>query len=242
MTTKTNELVDRVVPDGHWTFDGSVTAVFDNMLARSIPQYEGMRATVLNIALKFASQSDVPCVVDLGCSRGEAMAPLIKQLRADARFVGVEVSEPMLQAARERFAGLPNVEIVDLDLRHGYPDAHASITLAVLTLQFVPIEHRQHVLRSIFEHTQPGGALVLVEKVLGATSSLDELMVESHLAMKRRNGYTNEQIDRKRLALEGVLVPVTARWNEDLLRAAGFEEIDCFWRWMNFAGWIAVRS
>jgi tRNA (cmo5U34)-methyltransferase len=60
--------------------------------------------------------------------------------------------------------------------------------------------------------------------------------------MKRRRGYTNEQIDRKRLSLEGVLVPVTARWNEDLLRAAGFGEVDCFWRWMNFAGWVAVRG
>jgi tRNA (cmo5U34)-methyltransferase len=36
-------------------------------------------------------------------------------------------------------------------------------------------------------------------------------------------------------------VPVTARWNEELLRSAGFVDIDCFWRWMNFAGWIAVR-
>jgi tRNA (cmo5U34)-methyltransferase len=60
--------------------------------------------------------------------------------------------------------------------------------------------------------------------------------------MKRANGYSEEQIVRKRLALEGVLVPMTARGNEELLATAGFEAIDCFWRWMNFAAWVAVRS
>jgi len=54
--------------------------------------------------------------------------------------------------------------------------------------------------------------------------------------------YTTEQIERKRLALEGVLVPVTARWNEDLLRDAGFRQVECFWRWLNFAGWVGVRE
>ncbi len=42
-------------------------------------------------------------------------------------------------------------------------------------------------------------------------------------------------------ALEGVQVPVTAKWNEDLLRAAGFRNVECYWRWMNFAAWVAVK-
>jgi tRNA (cmo5U34)-methyltransferase len=67
-------------------------------------------------------------------------------------------------------------------------------------------------------------------------------MVERYYTMKARNGYTQEQIERKRLSLEGVLVPVTAHWNEELLRIAGFTQVDCFWRWMNFAAWIAVRD
>jgi tRNA (cmo5U34)-methyltransferase len=44
------------------------------------------------------------------------------------------------------------------------------------------------------------------------------------------------------LALEGVLVPVTAAWNEQLLKGAGFSQVECFWRWMNFAGWVAVKD
>jgi hypothetical protein len=36
-------------------------------------------------------------------------------------------------------------------------------------------------------------------------------------------------------------VPVTARWNEDMVREAGFRDVDCIWRWCNFAAWIARK-
>ena len=65
-------------------------------------------------------------------------------------------------------------------------------------------------------------------------------MVKHYHQLKKHNGYSDELIERKRLSLEGVLVPVTARWNEELLRSAGFTQVDCFWRWMNFSAWVGV--
>jgi tRNA (cmo5U34)-methyltransferase len=79
-------------------------------------------------------------------------------------------------------------------------------------------------------------------EVIGASAGLDRNFVNLYYDFKQASGYTREEIERKRLSLEGVLVPVTARWNEELLRTAGFRHVDCFWRWMNFAGWIAVKS
>jgi tRNA (cmo5U34)-methyltransferase len=236
-------VIDSTQPSGRWAFDESVTVCFDNMLSRSIPQYDVMREASFEIGRRFV-QPDT-AIVDLGCSRGEALAPFIKQFGIGNRYIGVEISAPMAAACRERFAihvrnGL--VDIRETDLRTGYPNAAASLTLSVLTAQFVPIEHRQRVISAVYRNTVPGGAFLIVEKVLGATASIDEHMVARYYDLKARNGYSREDIDRKRLSLEGVLVPVTARWNEDLLRSAGFAEVDCFWRWMNFAGWVAIKS
>ena len=116
------------------------------------------------------------------------------------------------------------------------------MVLAVLTLQFTPIEYRQQIVRRVYESLAPRGAFILVEKVLGATAKIDEAFVELFLNIKRENGYSDSQIDRKRMSLEGVLVPVTAHWNEELLRQEGFTSVDCFWRHLNFAGWVAVKS
>jgi tRNA (cmo5U34)-methyltransferase len=30
-------------------------------------------------------------------------------------------------------------------------------------------------------------------------------------------------------------------WNEDLLHQEGFASVDCFWRHLNFAGWVAIK-
>jgi len=234
---------DETAPGPRWAFDEAVTAAFDDMLRRSVPQHDDMRRTVFDLGSAFVKPHTA--IVDLGCSRGEALAPFVERFGAQNRHVGVEISEPMLAAARSRFAGyLPSgvVDIRRLDLRTGYPPERASLTLCVLTLQFVPIEYRQALLRRAWEHTAPGGAFVLVEKVLAATADLDALFVGRYLGLKAEHGYSADAIERKRLSLEGVLVPVTARWNEDLLRAAGFGQVDCFWRWLNFAGWLAVRD
>lgn len=231
---------DATLPQGRWSFDAGVTHVFEDMLQRSIPDYPTMRQLCFELACPFV-QPDT-AIVDLGCSRGEALAPFVERFGAQNRYVGVEVSEPMLAAARERFADQPQVAVRSLDLRHAYPPEAASVTLCILTAQFVPLEHRPRLFRAMAQHTVPGGVVVVVEKVLGATADLDTLLVERYLRLKAEHGYSQEQIERKRLSLEGVLVPVTARWNEDLLQQAGLRQVDCFWRRLNFAGWIALRD
>ena len=151
----------------------------------------------------------------------------------------------MLEACRTRFEreiGRGALGLLDLDLRDGYPDARASLTLAVLTLQFIPIEHRPRVVREAYDHTVDGGAFVLVEKVRAGSARTDRLMTGLHHGFKQTNGYAQEDIDRKRLSLEGVLVPATSERNEDLLRSAGFGAIECVWRCLNFAAWIAVKD
>jgi tRNA (cmo5U34)-methyltransferase len=134
------------------------------------------------------------------------------------------------------------VRVVDLDLRHGYPDVAASLTLCVLTLQFTPVAERARILRDAFAHTRPGGALVVVEKVLSGSARAQRVMTAVYHDLKRTNGYGEDEIRRKALSLEGVLVPLAAAENEALLRQAGFGEVECVWRWLSFGAWLAVRS
>jgi tRNA (cmo5U34)-methyltransferase len=231
---------DEVAKEGKWVFDADVTKVFEDMLARSIPQYDVMRKLVFDLGVRFVVPETE--IVDLGASRGDALAPFVDRFGAYNRYVGVEVSEAMLSVARLRFAGWGDrVRIMDLDLRSKYPNVRASLTLSVLTAMFVPIERRHELIARIYEHTLPRGALVLVEKILGEGAENDALFVDLYYDMKSANDYTAEQIERKRLSLEGVLVPITARWNEEMLRWAGFRRVECFWRSLNFAGWVAVR-
>lgn len=222
-------------PERGFSFDAEVAERFDDMLERSIPGYEDMRAVVTELAAQYLPKRGT--VLDLGCSRGEALLRVIDAAGGEARGIGVELSEPMGDAARAR-----GVHVLGLDLRVHFPaERDLDVVLAVLTLQFIPIEHRARVVAKAHDSLRPGGAMLVVEKVLGASEATGRPMIEAHDRRKRALGYSDEEITRNLLALEGVLVPVTAAWNEDMLRSAGFRHVECAWRCLNFAGWLAVR-
>lgn len=230
------------LPDGNkWEFDASVTECFEDMLRRSIPQYDVMRSAVFDLTAKFRQRDTA--IVDLGASRGDGLGPMLKEWGCYNQWVAVEVSEPMLEVLRTRFSGwISNgvLQVLDTDLTESFPPVDASVVLSILTLQFIPIECRVQLLQRAFEALRPGGAMLVVEKVLGDTASLDDLFVGLYYGFKGES-YTEEEIQRKRMSLRGVLVPLTAQWNVEMLRRVGFRQVDCFWRWMNFAGWVAVK-
>jgi tRNA (cmo5U34)-methyltransferase len=233
---------DSILPSGPWQFDSNVTKVFDDMLARSIPSYIEMRDLTTQLACRYAV--DQTAIIDLGCSRGGSLAPIIEKRGNLNQYIGVEVSQAMREACLSRFSDLNGIDIqvLDLDLRTDFPKTPSSVVLSVLTLQFIPIEYRQEILSKAYDSLIPGGIFVLVEKILGADAHSNGTLVDLYYSMKGKNGYTEEQINTKRKSLEGVLVPVTADWNVQLLESAGFKHVDAFWRNLNFAGWMAVKG
>lgn len=225
-------MLDKGYCPTRWEFDAKITDAFEDMLRRSIPQYEIMRKAIVDIVIKEHPDR----ISDVGCSRGDMIADLLKVL-PDIEYYGYEISEPMLSAAKARFKDNKNVHIKKIDLRGGMDlSASPSFCLCILTLQFIPMEHRQ---KLITEMAQTQYGLILVEKVLGSDANINKTFVSLYEKMKLENGYSEEDVLRKKMSLEGVLVPVTAKWNEELLKMAGFKSFDCFWRWMNFAGWFA---
>lgn len=234
-----------------WEFNESVASVFDDMLGRSIPEYAEMRrataeygSMIIDRYLETSGEAAPAQILDLGSSNGGALAPLLARYGPRARYSAVEMSDPMRADLEARFQDhIPDlVQTFNTDLRYDFPSVPPlALTQSILTLMFIPIEYRQHVVRHVYDALVPEGALLLVEKVLASNAHLDRWMTDAYYAMKARMGYSHEEIDRKRFALEGVQVPITAEWNEQLLRNEGFRFVDCYWRSGKFAAWIAIK-
>lgn len=236
---------DNIIPNGKWEFDEEVTNAFDEMLERSIPNYSTMRDLVFRIGCNYVK--DGTDIIDMGCSNANAVYPFIRRFERRNKYKLIEVSKPMLKRCYERFGALEadgNLNILEYDLKNGLKENWkngASLILSILTLQFTPIEYRHKIVKSVYDTLVPGGAFILVEKVLGSTSEIDEMFVKEYYNIKSENLYTQEQIQSKRKSLEGVLVPITESWNVELLKSVGFTKIDCFWRYLNFCGIIAIK-
>lgn len=236
---------DNVVPKQKWEFDSEVTRCFENMLERSIPQYQVMRQLTVDLADALVlSKKDNFNILDLGCSNGLNLREFVVKYASRGRYLGIDCSQDMLDDFTDRFKLFIDEGVVkcqNLDLRTDFPDGKFDLITSILSLCFIPIQYRQAILNRTYEALNDNGVLIVVEKVLGNSLVLDEAMVDIYYNMKREHGYTDEQIERKRLSLDGVQVPIMSSWNIEMLKNAGFQFVDCFWRWMNFAGYVAIK-
>lgn len=236
--------LDAVYTNDKWEFNAQVADCFEDMLERSIPQYKEMRRSILELSTNFLKDKKQFNLLDLGCSNGLGLKDYMKRYGAKGRYLGIDCSKPMLEQAKNNFKSWIDLDIVNfeyMDLRTDFPLGVYDVILVELTLMFTPINYRQKIIQNIYDKLSPGGVTFIVEKVLGESAILTDIFVNEYHNMKYDNGYSKEQIERKKLSLEGVQVPVTNSWNIELLKQAGFKHIDVFWRWMNFVGYIAIK-
>ncbi|HFD92657.1 MAG TPA: carboxy-S-adenosyl-L-methionine synthase CmoA [Gammaproteobacteria bacterium] len=222
---------------------GSETArVFDDMLQRSVPFYGELQNMIAQLAGDFATPGSR--VYDLGCSTGNGMLTMASCLPETVTLVGVDASSPMLEQARTKLEGQPLPcpwQLIHADLNQGLPLDDASVVVMNLTLQFIRPLYRERLVRGIADSLQQGGCFILVEKVLGQDSLINRLFIRHYYDFKRRQGYDDSEIMRKREALENILIPYHQKENEALLMNNGFSSCDCFFRWYNFCGMLAIK-
>jgi tRNA (cmo5U34)-methyltransferase len=228
-----------------FTFDTKVAAVFDDMVGRSVPYYAEVQRMLADLTLQFLPAQDGR-ICDLGCSTGTTIDLILSNPSCppSAHAWGIDNAPAMLDQAREKLGThlrAHRVTLVTADLDADLQLPSVNVVLMNWTLQFVRPIHREALLRRIHACLRPGGALLLAEKVLVEDSLLNRMYIEQYYRYKAKQGYTAEEIQRKRESLENVLVPYRVDENVELLKRCGFDAVDTCFRWFNWAAFVAVR-
>jgi tRNA (cmo5U34)-methyltransferase len=225
---------------GDFVFDDAVASVFPDMIRRSVPGYAAIVTMIELLAGRHARPGTV--LYDLGCSLGAATVALARGgVDQGCRVIGVDNAPAMIGRAEKTVGpSFPQIEWHCADLRELGLEP-ASIVVLNFTLQFVPVEQRSDLLTRIHDALVPGGILVLSEKIAGHDRFADDLLTSLHHDFKRRNGYSDLEISRKRKALEQVLVPETLARHRHRLEAAGFARVESWFQCFNFASLVAFR-
>lgn len=163
-------------------------------------------------------------VLDLGTGDGRLLARARDRCPFDAA-VAVDFSPTMLAAARQRFAGDPSVTVLAHDLDEPLPSSLGTFDLVVssFAIHHVDDERKRALYREVFNLLSPGGMFANLEHVASATPAL-------HDALMAATGWPEDPSNQ--------LTPVEVQ--VDWLRAIGFVDVDCFWKWRElalFAGW-----
>lgn len=226
-----------------FVFNQEVADVFDDMLARSVPFYLEQQSMIKELAKKFYKKGTN--VYDLGSSLGTTLINVSREIGEEAnRMIGYDNSMPMIEKARERIKkqGLENrIKILCQDLNQEVPMENASVVTICWTMQFVRPLQREKLISQIYQGLVKDGALILAEKILTNNTDMNRLFIELYYDFKRRNSYSEDEIVRKREALENVLIPYRIDENMELYKRCGFKLVETFFQWYNFAGFLCVK-
>ncbi len=229
---------------GDFRFDAEVARVFPDMINRSVPGYGSILSMIGQLAEKFAEADSN--VYDLGCSLGAATRLIRSRIPSTCKLYAVDKSAAMVARLREILDGekppLGQCEVIvqENDLA-GYPMSNASFCVLNFTLQFIPLDRREELLRRICEALRPGGALLLSEKICVEEPRAQALLIELHEQFKRANGYSELEIAQKRSALERTLIPETVQAHLARLEAVGFGLSVPWFQCFNFVSLLAIK-
>ncbi len=242
----TDEIYQQPSEEKPFRFNDEVARVFPDMLRRSIPGYAATIEAIGSLAARYV-QGGTNCY-DLGCSLGAATIAMRQGInQSGCKIVAVDTSAAMTGRCKDiiaeddrQFSPATAVEVKDADIRD-IEIANASMVVLNYTLQFLAMDDRDALMRSIHDGLNKDGVLVLSEKVIDENDEMEQLLVDLHHEHKRRNDYSTMEISRNRAALENVLIPETVKAHRERLMTAGFRHASVWLRYFNFVSIIAIK-
>jgi tRNA (cmo5U34)-methyltransferase len=223
-------------------FDEQVAAVFPDMIRRSVPGYDTIIPLLGLFAERYVQAHSK--VYDLGCSLGAASLAMRRYItKPGCCIIAVDNAEAMVTQCRANLAkdvSSVAVTVQCADIRN-IEFVNASLVVINFTLQFIAPEQRQILLDKIYQGLNPGGALVIADKIVFEHNAQQQFEEAMHLQFKKANGYSELEISQKRTALEKVLIPDTLETHLQRLQQAGFSQAYPWFQCFNFAALCAIK-
>jgi SAM-dependent methyltransferase len=167
-------------------------------------------------------------VLDLGSGDGRLLA-LVRLARPEGNAVALDFSETMLGRLRARFADDPAITVVAHDLNQPLPHSLGSFDAIVssFAIHHVTHERKRALYEEVYGRLRSGGVFCNLEHVASPTRALHEQFLACLQVGPDREDPSNKLLD----------VETQLTW----LRAIGFTDVDCHWKWRELALFAGAR-
>lgn len=220
-------------------FDEKVVRVFDDMVGRSVPYYDDNIKLICAILDKFLDKNSK--VLELGCSTASTLLALY-EANPNYQLFGIDNSSAMIEKAKQKSDDVgAKLNLVCGDLLEADFGKNDSI-ICTYTMQFIRPLQRTKLVQKIYDSLNEGGVFLLSEKLIYTDSVVAKNTIDIYEDYKQSKGYSRFEIASKRQALENVLIPFSEEENKTMLKNAGFSVVECMFKWVNFATFLAIKK
>lgn len=202
---------------------GAMVASYDSLIRRAVPHYDEMLERLLAYLPARAER-----ILELGCGTGNFTVALAKR-HPEASITVVDAAPEMLGVTQERLSprAVRPVECRFEEL----PPTLGRFDLVVSTISLHHVRDKAALYRRLYELLDPGGRLCFSDQLRGRTEEIHSINWERWLAFCRAPGHCTEEEVQSLLDHADAhdhYTPLEEHF--DLLRAAGFHDLDCVWR------------
>ncbi|MEO6851614.1 MAG: methyltransferase [Mucilaginibacter sp.] len=208
----------------------SVSKKYDSQREYLIPCFKDFYSACLPLV---KSLTHAKSVLDIGAGTG-LFSQFVYDLNPDLDFMLTDLSGQMLNVARERFEGLHNFEYIELDFSKDALPGKYDLIISGLAIHHLQDVDKAKLYKNAYLALNDGGLFINADQVAGKN-----LLFDSLYKYYWRETVSNSGLDHEALiqAFERTKLDKLAPLDTQLkmLEKAGFNEVDCIYKNMNFA-------
>jgi tRNA (cmo5U34)-methyltransferase len=207
-----------------------VSEKYDSQREYLIPCFKDFYTVCLPLV---KSLTHAKTVLDIGAGTG-LFTQFIYDQNPGLHFTLIDLSGEMLNVARRRFEGADNFEYRELDFSKDSLPGKYDIIISGLAIHHLEDTDKAKLYKNIYQALNEGGLFINADQVAGKN-----LLFDSLYKFHWRETVSNSGLDREALiqAFERTKLDKLAPLETQLkmLEKAGFNEVDCIYKNMNFA-------
>jgi tRNA (cmo5U34)-methyltransferase len=204
-----------------WTQDEEKVSAYLGLADEFPHRLEGEGVLLEHIPL------DVRRVLDIGTGDGRLTA-MLRADRPQLAATGLDFSALMLERARERFGGDERIDLIEHDLSQPLPElGRFDAVVSSFAIHHLEHERKRELYGEVLDLLEPGGVFANFEHVASPNERL-------HRAFFEAIDVPVEEADPSDRLLD---VETQLGW----LRELGFDDVDCYWKWLEMALLIGVK-
>jgi tRNA (cmo5U34)-methyltransferase len=214
----------------------NISEKYDNQRRQLLPcfdDYYNLPLTVLDI------KKETPEILDIGSGTG-LFSSIVLQKYPKARFTLIDLSDKMLEFAKERFKDYKDFQYIVADYTKYNFEKKFDIIISALSIHHLPAEEKKNLYQQCYNMLNDNGIFINVDQVLSPSPEI-EAMFSKLWRKSVENSLLNPDDIQKAYERVSFDNPSTLQEQLNWLINAGFKNTDIIYKYYHFCVFYAKK-
>jgi tRNA (cmo5U34)-methyltransferase len=215
----------------------SAAEEYDSRRRNLIPCFDDYYETMTNFLSNVISEPK--SILDLGAGTGLLSKFWFNHFK-NSTYTLVDVADQMMEVAKKRFQGLTNFKYITADYSKDFPKGNYDLISSALSIHHLSDNDKLNLYNKVFKDLPAKGYFVNFDQFNGNTKQMTDLYNNwwyQHIKNSGITGYEkNSWTERRKVDKENSIEE-----SIEMLKVAGFQNIECIYRYMKFGVILAIK-